>query len=211
MSYIDKKTMTNLLIAGLLIVVGYCLQWAGLATLTSRITSAMQLLQLVNYEWSLRSAVMIQLVYLGDIWWWDTVAHVFTAWAVGGIVVVAGLYKFLSIRLAALATIALLVGTFTLSAPTTFSTQLITSAGGKVHDEAKIPGAEKSATDYDTPAIPTISDFWSGNDVSLPLGYAAYGFAWSAKVYNLVRLALIPFITISLTILLIASLRRSRA
>lgn len=211
MSYLRTKTITNLILAGVFIVVGYCLQWAGLATITSRMTSALQTLLLVNYEWHLNMAVMIQMIYLGDIWWWDTVAHIYTAWAVGGLVIIAGLYRFLSIRLAALATIAFVLGTFTLGAPANLSERFVISAGGKVYERAIVPHPNETPEASDNPKPPTVADFWKAEDGGLPLGYIGVGFAWAAALYNIARLVLIPFITISLAIYLLASLRRSRA
>jgi hypothetical protein len=210
MNYLCTKTITNLMLSGAFIVVGYCLQWAGLATITSRMTSALQNITLVNFEWHLSMAVMIQMIFLGDIWWWDTVAHVFTAWAAGGLVVIAGLYRFLSIRLAALATIAFILGTFVLGAPANISERLVVTAGGKVYERSTVPHPIEERETYDAPMAPTVIDFWKAEDGTLPLGYIGFGFAWAAALFNVTRIALIPFITISLAICLFASLRRTR-
>ena len=209
MNYLRSKTVANLTLAGVFIVVGYCLQLAGMATIASRMVQALQSLLLVNYEWHLNMAVMIQMIYLADIWWWDTVAHVYTGWAVFGLTIIGGLHRFVSTRLSALATIAFLVGTFILGAPSFLSEQFVSSAGGHVY-QSETATDDKTSEVSDAPKRPSVTEFWSTSDTGLSLGQIASGLSWAASLYNVVRLVLIPFITVSLSVYLIASLRRAR-
>jgi hypothetical protein len=206
MNYLIRKIVSNFIFAGMFIVVGYCLQWSGLATITSRVTSALQG-TFVSYEWTLDMAVMIQSLYQADIWWWNTIAHMFTGWAVGGIVIVAGLYRFISIRLAALATIALMVGTFMLAAPITLSNQFVASAGGKISQGVDVVDEPVNS---DAPKLPKPGDFWSGDNGGMQLAHAGFGLEWAALIFNVVRIVLIPFIMLSLAFYLVASFRRTR-
>ncbi|MBY3151404.1 hypothetical protein HFO56_03250 [Rhizobium laguerreae] len=216
MNYVQIATFRNLIAAGMMIVVGYCLQWVGMATITARMNSALQTATLAAYDWSAAQSAMVQMVYQVDIWYWSILSAVSMCWAVGGLFVVVGLYLFISVRAAALVTIVLIVGTFALSAPFTLTDAFWLNASGNPSPAAVKAIAADSSEGKDTTDETVFSgrqvpsDLWSASAASLPLGLIAYGLDRMAVIYNAIRLALIPVIVISISVALVGSLRRRR-
>ncbi|MBY3433586.1 hypothetical protein HFN89_05435 [Rhizobium laguerreae] len=216
MNYVQISTLKNLIAAGMMVVVGYCLQWAGMATITERMSSALQGATLAVYDWTAAQATMVQMVYQVDIWYWRTLAEISICWALGGSLLVVGLYRFFSVRAAAIATVIVIIGTFALSAPFTLTDAFWQSASGKPSpaavtameaDEVGKAASGSSVSVFLGPEVP--SDILSSG--SLPLALITHWFGVVAVIFNAIRLALIPVIVVSIFAALIGSLKRRRA
>lgn len=217
MNYLQINTMRNLIAAGMMIVTGYCLQWLGMATIAERVNSTLQTLLLVAYEWTGSQAVMVQMVYQVDIWWWSCFAAINLSWVVASLLVVAGLYRFISVRLAGIATIAVIVATFSFGSPLRLTEAFWESASGNPSPMAASE-TQNATTDVKLTETATKDaefkvpgNLWTSSDASLPMGLIGYGFAGGAVLYNTVRLVLIPTIIISISLVLIGSVRRKQA
>ncbi|MBY3433612.1 hypothetical protein HFN89_05565 [Rhizobium laguerreae] len=135
-----------------------------------------------------------------------------------GLFLVVGLYRFFSVRVAAIATVFVIVGTFAFSAPFTITDAFWLSASGNqspaavtaiAADEASKDGAARGESGFSGGKVP--SDLRSSSSASLPLGLIAYGFDAIAVIFNAIQLALIPAIVLSISGALIGSLKRPRA
>lgn len=217
MNYVQISTLRNLIAAGMMIVVGYCLQWVGMSTITERMNSSLQGTLLSAYEWTAAQAVMVRYTYEVDIWYWSSLSAVNMCWAIGTLLLVIGLYRFFSVRASALATIIVVIATFSFGAPVKLTDAFWLSASGKPSPYSR---SAKEADEVAKPAVASHdaatsesgvpSDLWSASEASLPVALIGYGFMGIAVVYNSVRLALIPVIILSISAVLIGSLKGRR-
>ncbi len=214
MSYLEKHTLSNLILAAMMIVVGYCLQWAGVATMTERMVEAVHGMILSSYEWSASMATYVHMAYAAESWWWGILSGFFLIWAAFMLVVVGGLYRFVSIRLAGVAAIAAIIATFSFAVPVRMADAFWTrGAGGSfisnpVDTKSGPPSGKARDTEHSTDTLAndgvTPSDVWSASEGSLGFFNA---FGNGAFIYNLVRLIMIPFIIVLISISLLGSLR----
>jgi hypothetical protein len=215
-TYIQIKTLRNLIVAGMTLVVGYCLQWAGMATLSERMNDALLIATLSAYDWSAGQSALVQMVYQIDIWYWRTLAEVSRCLAIGGLLVVFGIYQFFSVRAAAVATILAIVGTFALSAPSTLTDAFWLSSTGRpspmiasvTADGSKASADSETSGEAERSLVKVPADLWSESPTILPLGLIAYGVSGATVLFNAVRLALIPVIVFAICGVLIGSRKR---
>ncbi|MDW9481338.1 hypothetical protein GOB57_22080 [Sinorhizobium meliloti] len=188
-----------------------------MSTITERMNSSLQGTLLSAYEWTAAQAVMVRFVYEVDVWYWSSLSAINMCWAVGTLLLVIGLYRFFSVRAAALATLLVVIATFTFGAPLELTEAYWLSASGKPSPYSR------AAKEADEVAKPTVAapdtaaaesgvpaDLWSASEASLPVALIGYGFMGIAVIYNTVRLALIPVIVLSISAALIGSLKRRR-
>lgn len=221
MNFIQKRTLGNFAAAGVMVVIGYCLQWIGLAILTERMNTALMVAILATYDWSAAQSAMVQFVYLGDVWYWRTVSQVTMCWSVLGLLLVIGTYRFISARLAAIMSVGLICGTFALSAPFSLTDAFWLSSTGQPSPMAVQTVASTEAFATDSPsktagsaeaadAPSKLHDIWTTSVASVPLEFVAYGLGGLAVVFNTVRLALICVIVLGIATVTIGTFKRRR-
>jgi hypothetical protein len=209
MTYIQRATLRNLVIAALLIAVGHSLQWYGFTTLAARTAAGGQSVLLSSYEWTLAQAVMVQMIYQVDILYFGALADAYLAWTVVPLIIVAGLYRYMSSRLAAIVAIAVLVGTVNLGLPITITQALWTNVANQ---QAPYPTkADSAETRLVVDEDKGSSELMASNIEAMSYDIFSSDVLDLVAIYNILRVALGPMIAFSILIVVVDTFRRRTA
>ncbi len=144
MSYLHKKALQNFTIASVMVTIGYCLQWSGMALTMARTMTAMKA-DIVNYVWTYLMAVYVQFIYEDSIRWWNILSGIFILWAIFGATITFICYRLFSVRLAGLVAIIFMVSTIGFDVPMKLSVNFAAKqTGTNILGEAKTSGSDVS-------------------------------------------------------------------
>lgn len=208
MNYLRVKTIKNLVLAGLFTLVGFCVKWSSIALTASKMAGTTQALMLTDFDWPFTVAATVQLLYQADIIWWEIVSYFFSAWAAIAVLVIIPLYRYFSVRLLILATVAFMLSTFVGVAPYRLAQYYVNSAAGNhahiLLTKSKEDTPNSGATE--TPATPERKENLDGIDQPFNFSFDTAVVTDAAAIF---KLFLFLFVTISLVAYFFTSFRSS--